>query len=70
VLSTAIHELPWFPADFVAIESREVAGERLDEALGLVGRIDVEARGRWIEGNTWEARAEQVVGVLEGVLGG
>jgi glycosyltransferase involved in cell wall biosynthesis len=70
VLSTAIHELPWFPADFVAIESREVAGERLDEALGLVGRIDVEGRGRWIEGNTWDARAEQVVEVLEGVLAG
>ena len=67
VLSTAIHELPWFPSDIVAFD-RDRALERLDDVLRGQAAVDLGERATWLATNTWDARARTVIGSLETVL--
>lgn len=68
VLSTPIHELPWFPPEIVALDSIEDAPACLDTVLASATTVDTAARATWITENTWDARARTVIDTLEAVL--
>lgn len=69
VLSTAIHELPWFPADIVALDDPNAAPEQVDAVLRPVPPVDKIARRSWIAENTWDARARRLISALETTVG-
>jgi UDP-galactopyranose mutase len=67
VLTTSIHEARWFGSHVVSFADPTEALAALDAALRGEIAVDVEGRRRWLEQNTWEARASNVLAALESV---
>jgi len=69
ILTTAIHEAKWFAPHVVPFGDATSALAALDAALGGEPAVDSVERRAWLEANTWDARASEVLSVLEAVAG-
>jgi glycosyltransferase involved in cell wall biosynthesis len=70
VVTTAVHEAQAFAPHVVVVSERAEALDALDRALAGSSPVDVAGRRQWLERNTWDARAENVLRSIDLVAAG
>jgi glycosyltransferase involved in cell wall biosynthesis len=67
VITTAIHEASAFAPHVVVVRDASEMTTALDAALGGKLEVNVEGRQAWLQRNTWEARATNMLASLESI---
>lgn len=65
ILTTAIHEAKWFAPHVVPFNDPSGAVAALDAAIAGETEIDSVGRRRWLDENSWDARASTILEALQ-----